>query len=289
MRNPSIVIIGGPNSGKTHYGGQLYGRLTRNPGAMRLRETPDDLTAFQEVMEALSNGRTAGRTSTQTWLELKLPLEDGEGRAIDLIWPDYGGEQIKDVFDHRSVNADWRKRLREAENWLMMIRLNSERVYPDVFRQVAKKPKKSEENMTSVRKEEKDRPKNWDANAYWVEKLQILLHAAGRGVVQPLTSPRIAILLSCYDEISEPQKTPIETLSKKLPLLSSFIRNNWQENQFSVWGLSALGQKLNNETNNDTFIDEGPEHQGWIIRPEGDKQDKDLTLPLQWLLDGYYS
>ena len=37
MRPPELVLLGGPNSGKTHYTGQLYGRLQRRPGVLRLR------------------------------------------------------------------------------------------------------------------------------------------------------------------------------------------------------------------------------------------------------------
>lgn len=49
MPTPELMLLGGPNSGKTHYAGQLYGRLRRNPGLLRLRKdqgTPSDISAL---------------------------------------------------------------------------------------------------------------------------------------------------------------------------------------------------------------------------------------------------
>ena len=41
-----ILIIGGPNAGKTHFGGQLYGRLNMRTEHYRITSLPEDLTIF---------------------------------------------------------------------------------------------------------------------------------------------------------------------------------------------------------------------------------------------------
>jgi hypothetical protein len=104
--------------------------------------------------------------------------------------------------------------------------------------------------------------------------------------VKPLKRPRLAVLLSCYDELGESITQPAEELACKLPLVASFIRNNWHKDEVSIWGLSSLGQELTGNSGVDVFIDEGPEHQGWIVMPKGDERNQDLSLPLKWLLDG---
>jgi hypothetical protein len=281
MLTPEIVLIGGPNSGKTHYSGQLYGRLQRNPGVLSLRRAegaPADLSAFQEVFRCLESGNAASHTPTDTWAEISLPLEDQAGHALDLRWPDYGGEQLKQILSTRSVNMDWQANLSAAKGWLLLIRLSSEVTYPDALEKLAEHPHCGEYAA--------NRDNCWDANAYWVEKIQILLHVAKLGVVTPLQSPRLAVLLSCYDELGETNVAPAEELARKLPLVASFIRNNWYEDEVSVWGLSALGQPLTKSSGVEAFIDEGPEYQGWVMVPAGGERNIDLTLPLKWLLDG---
>lgn len=279
MRTPEIVLLGGPNSGKTHYAGQLYGRLQRHSGQLQLRKeqgTPSDLTALEEVLHCLENGHAAKHTSTNTWAKVLLPMMDEQGNVMDLLWPDYGGEQLETVFKQRKVPETWRKWLTKADGWLLLIRLNNETVYPDALTDLAERSKHGNGCTARVDK--------WDANAYWVELLQILLHVAGLGTVRRLQTPRLAVLLSCYDELATTDKLPWNVFAEHLPLVSAFIISLWDADAVSVWGLSALGCPLDQNSNNESFIDDGPEKQGWIIPPEGGSPNSDLSQPLAWLL-----
>jgi hypothetical protein len=100
-----------------------------------------------------------------------------------------------------------------------------------------------------------------------------------------VSSPRLAVVLSCYDELQSDAKAPRELLDDRFPLLSSFLESTWQPGSLSVWGLSSLGKPLAEDTSDDDFIDEGPEHQGWVLPPEGARREADLSLPLAWLLE----
>lgn len=275
MHTPEIVLLGGPNSGKTHYAGQLYGRLKRKPGALELRGTPADLSALEEVLHCLENGHAAEHTSTGTWTDVLLPLKDSRGKMLDLRWPDYGGEQLQMIFTERQVNETWRSELRQAEGWLLLIRLRKETTYPDALEELTKRAAGG--NGTPAR------TGDWDANARWVELLQILLHVAGVGTVSRRDQPRLAVLLSCYDEVAVEGRRPSQVLTQHLPLVATFIDSLWEPNAVSVWGLSALGCLLEKDSDDENFINQGPEQQGWIISPEG-QQHSDLSLPLAWLL-----
>jgi hypothetical protein len=129
------------------------------------------------------------------------------------------------------------------------------------------------------------RAATWDANARWVELLQILLQVAGLGTVARLVRPRLAVLLSCYDELGSTKPRPEDVLAESLPMLSSFLQSVWRPEHLSVWGLSALGRPLEECRADENFIDEGPEQQGWVVPPEGGDPDSDLSRPLAWLLE----
>lgn len=280
MRAPEVVVLGGPNSGKTHYAGQLYGRLRRRPGELSLRQdkgTPTDLRALEEVLGCLENGHAAAHTPASTWAEIVLPLVGKQGNAINLRWPDYGGEQLRAVSTDRAVTEAWQPRLAKADGWALLIRLTLETTYPDALTELLKRPQ-----------DQKSRPAravDWDANARWVELLQILLHVAGLGTASRLRRPRLAVLLSCYDELNEGPEPPRSVLARRLPLVSSFLESNWSSEAVSVWGLSALGRLLEKGSANEDFINDGPEAQGWVIPPMGGDRDHDLSKPLAWLLE----
>ncbi|WP_272829154.1 hypothetical protein [Sorangium sp. Soce836] len=281
------MLLGGPNSGKTHYAGQLYGRLRRRPGRLQLREgdgTPTDLSALEEVLHCLENGRAAKHTSAGTWSEVLLPLVDGRGQALDLLWPDYGGEQLSVVFEQRTVSEAWRDRLVDADGWMLLIRLKAETTYRDAIADLAqRRTKEGSDNETSI-PAPTARTTAWDANARWVELLQILLHVAGLGTVGRIARPRLAVLLSCYDELVTTKSRPFDVLAETMPLLSSFLESTWKPEHMSVWGLSALGRLLEENSADERFIDQGPERQGWVVAPQGGETDPDLSRPLAWLL-----
>ena len=285
MLRPELVLLGGPNSGKTHYAGQLYGRLQHNLGLLRLRKdkgTPSDLTALQEVLRCLGDGHAAGHTSSGTWAEVQLPIEDRQGNTMDLFWPDYGGEQLNAVFKDRIVSEKWCSRLCKANGWLLLIRLSGETTYDNALEQLVERAGTS--NVGSNGSTASARADKWDANAYWVELLQILLYVARLGTVARLRHPRLAVLLSCYDELETDALLPSQVLAHHLPLLSSFIDSVWLNDAISVWGLSSLGRLLKQDSNDENFIEEGPETQGWVVAPNGGSQDSDLSRPLAWLL-----
>lgn len=279
MHTPEIVLLGGPNSGKTHYFGQLYGRLRRKAGQLQLRNelgTPSDLSPLAEVLHCLELGLLANHTPTGAWAEVLLPLVDAQGTEMNLRWPDYGGEQLETVFKEREVPEAWRDRLSKADGWVLLIRLHTETAYPDALAELGERAKHSNGSVA--------RPGVWDANARWVELLQILLHVAGLGTVERLRSPRLTVLLSCYDELETSEALPSNVLATRLPLVSAFIHSLWADAAVSVWGLSSLGCALDKDSEKDKFIDECPEHQGWVIAPNGGEPDADLTQPLAWLL-----
>ncbi|MFC5510620.1 hypothetical protein ACFPOU_05735 [Massilia jejuensis] len=278
MDKPKMVLLGGPNSGKTHYAGQLYGRLRRRPGRLRLAEggTPVDLSPLEDVLASLEEGRAAEHTSASTWAEITLPIVDDTGTEFELNWPDYGGEQLRTAFNERAISELWRTRLKGAQGWILMIRLKTEVTYPGAIERMVERSHTNEQGSS--------RATNWDSNAYWTELTQILLHVGGLGTVEQKHLPRLAIMLSCYDEVNAGEVPPATILARYLPLFSTFLHSVWPSDAVSVWGLSSLGRELNRRSHDDAFIDNGPETQGWTVLPAGGPSSQDLTLPLHWLL-----
>lgn len=279
MPKKNILVIGRANSGKTHFAGQLYGRLKEPESSLKINGTPENLEMLSEVFEALSEGKASAHTVTETWDSLKLPLIDENSKEFDINWPEYAGEQWDTIFYTRSLNERWKNKLDDSNKWLIIIRVENEPTFPDFLEKLAnnEKPDKKHESPNSI---------GWDANAYWVEKLQILLELSKMPIANKIESPKVAVLLSCYDEVNTENATPNIILEQRLPMLASYLVSNWDKDKLSIWGLSALGKELTKISKDEGFINEGPETQGWIISPDEtiDHKNSDLTLPIKWLL-----
>lgn len=276
----SIMVLGKPNSGKTVYSAQLYGRLTRGvEQQIAIRNTPENLDIFQEALERLAEGNNPQRTTSSQFANVSLPLIIKNEKEVDLTWFDYAGEQLTHIFESRSVNEKWAETLINANGWMVFIRLNDETKYKHKIedlltnRDVIKKGNPKQEETESV-----------DPNIWWIELFQIILHVCNLKRSQRISKPKLAIVLSCYDQISNSTSTttPKEIFEKELPLLNQFLHSNWEKDRISIWGLSSLGRALDKRSQN-TFVDNGPENQGWIISPDNHERSADLTSPIVWI------
>lgn len=310
VSRPSLLLIGGTRTGKTHFGGQLLRRLQQENGELRMVGTPSDLTVFKEVCACLSEGRSAPHTPTAVYREslwqvrsVTSPLE------TDLIWPDYAGEQIGRIVSSRRVPDAWVKRIRDADGWLLFIRLSAVRKPEDVLSRprtrermeaaIGASSPDAEELAVDGNAQEPDsdpsqsQPQagatptvacNLLDQARLLELLQSLLFAKQVSLQSPVRSPALMVVLSCWDELGAPDKTkPADLLAEKLPLLAQFIKANWAEGSADVIGLSALGKRLLEDTPDEGYINNGPERHGWCVLPDGEVSS-DLTLPVVMLM-----
>lgn len=278
MDKNNALIIGGPNVGKTHFGGQLYGRLQERDGTYKIVSTPDDLKLFEEVLQALAEGKSAGRTQRAIHHDLSLEIEESKsGKQILFSFPDYGGEQVNEILNSRRINKTWGDKIQASDHWLLFIRLDEVAKTEDIT------TKMPDPEVLQKRNEETDLLK-LSLAAFFIELLQMLLYAKGVGTRKQVSAPRLLVVLSCWDNITgvEPNTTPLSLLKERLPMFFQFVESTWEKGAFSVLGLSSLGQSLSNDQPNTTFIDQGPEGQGFIVTPDG-TQEKDLTLIIQYL------
>ncbi len=274
----SLLIIGGSLTGKTHYGGQMLGRLRQGQCQVKMREAAEDISLFEEVLSCLGQGITATHTPTDTYGNLTLPLEISGMGEIDLVWPDYGGEQIKHIMEDRKLSKKWRQRIINSNGWFFFLRLDHIKSFEDITSRpwTDIKNDNTKEEPTDV---------SWSSQAYFIELLQFFLHAKGVGTTNRIKLPAICIFLSCWDEIRGVKKgtRPEELLKGKMPLFTDYINSAWNKDYITIFGLSSLGKALKKNDPDEEFINKGPEGRGYVISPEGEKLS-DLTLPIYTLV-----
>lgn len=273
MKDPgrSILLIGESDVGKSHYGGQLLKRLMQEDGRVRMDGAATNLEPFEAVMSRLDDGLSAAHTPIETYNESRWPIVDDGGHKADLIWPDYGGEQIKHIIDKRQIPHVWMNRIARSSAWLLLIRLQKIRADDDIFSRPLTSLKGSGSEAQKARLSDQAR---------LIDLLQMLSYVRSTSDRRRGRLPRLVVLLTCWDEIESPGR-PSDLLRERLPMFRDFVTSNWEN--FSVLGLSALGRALNEEKPDDEYIARGSEQFGYVVLEDG-TESPDLTLPIRMLL-----
>lgn len=271
----TILLVGESGAGKTHYGAQFLKRLTVKTSALKMAGAPTNLTPFSTALNRLSEGKAMDHTPADSYTESAWPIQDDAGRAANLVWPDYGGEQVRNLVVQRRIPEAWRTRVLAATDWVLLIRLQSIRSEEDVFSRPLR-------NMAEDNSLPAGTNHTVSDQARMVELLQILLYLGQFHLDRPLQKPGLTILLTCWD-VAPASVTPAEVLAERLPMLWSFVRSNWATP--TIMGLSALGRTLSTTVPDEEFAINGPEEFGFVVLPNG-KQDPDITLPIQRIMAG---
>jgi len=275
----NVLIIGGPNAGKTHFGGQLYGRLNSRKFRYKIapHNRPSDLTIFQDVIDKLSEGKRAGHTEASANRNIELKIDDEHGNKIIFAFPDYAGEQVKSIVESRRINTIWKEYIDSSSSWMLFVRLDEIPPLEDIINRGIP----SAEEMKK-RKAQTPPVKISDA-AHFVELLQMLLYIKGIPTLNKIKKPNLVIVLSCWDVLKLPDNTlPSEILKERLPLLYHFAKNTWSENSIKIIGLSSTEKSLTDEADEE-YIDRTPINFGYFINSEGEKKE-DLTLSIRTLI-----
>ncbi|CAM3198975.1 hypothetical protein DESA109040_02390 [Deinococcus saxicola] len=305
----SLLVLGEAHSGKTVLGAQLYGRARYTEGSLTLRQQAQDIQVLDHAFRSLQRGMLPSRTSKDTFGTVQLPLRRcGTGQDVDLIWPDYGGEQLKIILESRQLAPAWEERTTQAHGIILLIRPTATHVPPDVLTHPGVREFGSSGYTEDTPPIDEDLP----VDSQYVELLQLLTHAKGLHRDQRFDWP-LTVALTCWDEVADQHRTPEEQLRKGLPLLWQYLQGAWSTSALHVVGVSALTRPLKNEDGNlldglphdqplhaadappeearqamldasdKDFRNRTPQTQGYLIRNDG-QQESDLTLLVDALL-----
>ena len=193
-------------------------------------------------------------------------------------WPEYAGERMLSIVDRRLVPPEWRTSIDSAIGWLLFVRPSTLQRYEYLLeRPSGVSPQNTDTSSTLIS------GPDWDDRARYVELLQMLLFIARRSTVRAIPRPRLAIVLSCWDELDTPS-TPENVFADRLTLLDAFVRSTWDSDAWSLWGLSSLGRELRSDKPDREYAALGPENFGYVVPPRSTKPINDLTAPIAWLL-----
>ncbi|WP_272685714.1 MULTISPECIES: hypothetical protein [Providencia] len=266
----SVLIIGESGVGKTHYGAQLLMKLQKKNAQLQMNGAAKNLEPFSEAVDKLNEGLAAKHTPAISYVESIWPIKDSNGFKGQLIWPDYGGEQVSNISTFRNIPKEWIQRVTDSTSWLFMLRTSLYRLQDDVLSRPINNEKKPETQPID-KKEMSDQ-------ARLIELIQILIYL--RKLSGSSKMPKICLLLSCWDELNT-RTTPPELLKQSLPMLYDFIHSHWDSPL--IMGLSALGKNLDKINKDQAYVESGPESFGYVVCADG-TCNPDITIPINFLI-----
>jgi hypothetical protein len=277
----SMLIVGGPSTGKTAYGAQLLLR-SRGDVALQRRAAPTSLAPFEKAIDRLTRGLAPEHTGTSTNVEMRLPVTGPSGDLVDLVWPDYGGEQIQQLLAKRRIPDTWTARVPSADGWMVFVRLGPAGPQEDI---ISRPPATISPSGDPERQGDEQVPLDWSDDAMLVELLQILLFIRGVGTLRRTRLPPLIVALSCCDELTELSgaagraSRPRDVLAHRLPLSEQFLDATWKAGAWAVLGVSAQGRALDMNESDAAYQQSGPDRFGYVVLEDG-TISSDLTVPV---------
>ena len=267
----SLLLLGESNVGKTHYGAQVLRRLNTGRGAFELVDGKN-LKPFRTALEKISQGLSAPHTPRAEYSESIWTLrEKATDTHMDLLWPDYGGEQVSAMIERKSLPPAWREQIVCASGWIFMVRPSQVPLPEDILTRAVSLPPLDDITSSSLSPQSK-----------LIEVLQMLQYKKRSYLEHKGLLPPLAVVLSCYDELAT-EALPDAYCRFHLPMLNQFVSSNWPKDRLRIFGLSPLGQPLSQTTPDHDYAASGPEKNGFVIDENGAKSD-DLLAPVEWIL-----
>lgn len=273
----SIILLGGPDSGKTNYIGPLWRALDGEKGALHAAEQPEDINFVLEITDHIFAGGFAPRSehseSRRDFEVIVAATEDGPQARI--VVPDISGELWRNAVIDGEIDPDWMSELSRADGALLFVRVGSDQ---DV------------------------RPLDWVTSRRMLEKLggeddqglptQVMLCELIRFLEASLADredgerPRLSLVVTAWDLVDPEmfQQGPLAYLKREYPLVAGRL-SDLEDLDVRIFGLSSVGGDLKHDPiYRQAFLEAGPDGHGWVaVGDEGGwRKDSDITLPIAW-------
>lgn len=273
----SIILLGGPDSGKTNYIGRLWRALDAGTGALHAAEQPKDINFVLEIADHLFEGGFAPRSEhSDERRDFEVVVAAAKnGPRSRVVVPDISGELWRNAVIDNEIAPDWMNELRQADAALLFVRVDSDQ---DV------------------------RPLDWVTSRKMLERLggeedqalptQVMLCELIRFLEVSLAArkdggiPRLSVVVTAWDRV-DPEKFdqgPVAYLEREYPLVAGRLAD-LEDLDVQIFGLSIVGGDLKHDADyRQAFLEAGLDGQGWVAVRDGDgwRKDPDVTIPIAW-------
>ena len=292
-------MLGLPGSGKSTFIAALWEvvRSSAVPQALKLERLIGDSTYVVRLHREWSAGRPLPRTNMGQEGSATILLRDNSAtpaRISELFLPDLSGESFDIQWEGRFMSVGYQQHIQSSSG--IMIFIHSQKINKGAllayqteeldkifdldetteneFLEVADNNMQPEVNIPDINEVEFN-PARSPTQTKIVDLLQQTLVHSDCGI------RRIAVIVSAWDLVQGQNTSPAAWVEKELPLLSQFLSANNKQLTFRIYGVSAQGGELDQDTTNQLLGKSKPAER--IIVVDGNETNHNITAPIQWL------
>jgi Double-GTPase 1 len=289
MSQHSIVLLGGPDSGKTNYMSRLWLALNSKKAALMASQNPVDIKYVEGGAEYILGGAFAPRSDTSSLpgdLTLDIPVRlasDPDGKEVLISVPDVSGELWREAIARGDVTREWMNALQQASGALLFVRVLSEaNVTPLDWVNAAEylswagagKPKDEQGQDVLV-----------PTQVALCEMLRFLDETLLRVNGRP---PRVAVLITAWDLVDGHRRPngPDGYLKAEYPLFAGRLAD-CASLDVRTFGVSVVGGDFEDPEFTAKFQQGDIDEMGYVAvdAPEnGPSEIQDVTLPVAWVV-----
>lgn len=316
MNRTSVILLGGPDSGKTNYIGRLWPSFRKRIGRLRAESLPQDIRYVDGAVEHLMQGSFAPRSDRnleEGRQDFRIPVRGdyGAGDLANLLVPDISGELWTRAVETSELPEEWMSALKEAAGAVLFVRAHSDQnVAPldwvtarSILRLDIEAPDgaaaASGDNLNATAVESAQPPTVRQVQEAEVASgvsselpTQVVLCELMRYLDLLLSEradggrPRVAVVIAAWDLLDEHISAagPMAFLRREFPLLAGRLAERGRLD-VAVFGLSIVGGDLDEDDEfKRTYFEEDITQRGWVVVQEDSsvRHDQDVTLPLAW-------
>ena len=237
-----VIVIGGPDAGKTNYVGRLWIALRSGRGGLKPFGTPDHIEYIEQVVEHLYHGRFAPRTEQRGFdaRHVALPIVTAGGsdaRAMTISIPDVSGELWRKAVETRRIRQEWMSQIESAVGALIFVRvLSSDNSAPIDWVNAAELMPYGEQDSSRL-----------PTQVMLCEFLRLVETNLPDG--QVAGKARIGIVVSAWDLLDAETSAypPRSYLEKEYPLFVGRLDDIADRFEVMIFGISIVGGDLEDE------------------------------------------
>lgn len=280
MSQKSVILVGGPDSGKTNYVGRLWISLKERKGALQRAGMPTDIAYIEAICAHILKGEFAGRTDRNMERQnFSVPLKFNEDeQTTNLMVPDFTGELWLNAVVNSELPKDWLGELEQADSALLFVRVLSPlNVQPldwvatrDILR------------LAGDGNEDGKLP----TQVVLCELLRLLENRLKR---RPDGSkPRVAVVVTAFDLLDQESRHagPSAYLKHQFPLFAGALEN-LERADARIFGVSIVdGDPERDDAFKQRILGMNMSEIGSVIfeNAGGVDTDADVTLPVAWAI-----
>lgn len=300
-----VILIGLPNAGKSTFTAALWGvvRSQQIQGALSLAKYDGEDAYLNQLYFEWARGLELTRTQIPTEGAGILELENGEESVGRVVLPDFAGERFDEQWEKRYITQKHAAHLEEVDSVLFFIhsteinygQINNEELagldvelFPDealddpAEDSTPHPTRGSDGSGESVQEGERPEGGEQPFSRKLVSTQTKLVDLLQTSLLVGRSIRKVAVVASAWDLV-EPGTFPADWLEKELPLLAQYLTSNSDQFAFRIWGISAQGGVLGEQSTKQEREALLAKAMLRIRVTNGSKVDSDITRPLKWL------